>query len=917
MLKNRWIARVAGGLGLAAGLLVCTGSAAADVVDLQTIPLEVGWNLISFSVLPPDASAEAILGAECGVDYEGDPIYAADVAWSYEASQWRVWTRTQDPAPGAPVLEVLKPGRGYWVKHTNLDCDLQVVGSRLATVEAQLDEGWNLVGFPLLEKTAYPAVFYDESLSPMDPQPIEDVESIWFFDVDWQLFKVVELVDGEEVSADFTQLEPGRGYWVKIRDGSTTSFASLFTTVLPGDEDVPPLLRDPTQGQDLPPQRPPFAMSAGDVNVGELVEPYITDPDYGLDEPYYDRPSDQRALAFSGPQDAQFITIANRGPGVLAWELSIERVDAPDVEWLQVRDDFGVLSDEAAGVVVAEPQTVVLQADGTGLAPGHYFAKLLIRSNGGQAPFPHESERRIPVVLAVPDLEGEYALRAEIDTVNGKPANLPNPRLHLSLYRDGALGSSVEDSQLKAIVDVERTLLFPETMRFMGRLYEDDTTNFTLSASMQIDAGHDANPFDVPLRRDITLIGHRPKPGELIGYAGAETGLLGIIGEYRETIRAGDADPVYLVGSFSAPLVSEEASVLDAGGEKKTLPAGDRAIPDGGSISSTIDVTEDLILAEVDVTVTILHDSPEDLVVVLTSPTGESVTLRDRVDGHVGPAPVRYDLYVETQYPGELDDTFQGHPSRSPDPCAGQTQGRCGEWTLTVSDEVGNSEVGELSSWELHLGGTVVGDLTGTVAESLSGGTVILTGCGAHQLAPVEAGGVFTFRDLVDCAYTLEFVQEDYERQSLMGVVMQDGVVSDPVSFSPVAMQWDAPILVGLPSSVDYALASVTTASGAGSGDQWDRYSMDSATYDLDRPPAGYGDADMTKFKDGMNPATRANWPNCPGYEECPPGEPYQPDYLFCTPEGENSYHAFVAIGGPVVGVSVSGSTYISMGANP
>ena len=192
----------------------------------------------------------------------------------------------------------------------------------------------------------------------------------------------------------------------------------------------------------------------------------------------------------------------------------------------------------------------------------------------------------------MPDLDGEYEVRAQIVTVNGRPADLPSPQLRMSLYRDGALGN---EGQVKAIIDDQRTLLVPRRVRMAGSVYEDDTARFIVSGSFELpeDAtGENGNPYQVPLRRDITLIGERRDP-LAEGGVDALLGPTDLKGEYRETIRNVLGEPIYLEGTFTASYVTGEVGVIDRPGAP--LQGGPFALEDGSSRAFRIPVGEDLI----------------------------------------------------------------------------------------------------------------------------------------------------------------------------------------------------------------------------------------------------------------------------------------------------------------------------------
>ena len=114
---------------------------------------------------------------------------------------------------------------------------------------------------------------------------------------------------------------------------------------------------------------------------------------------------------------------------------------------------------------------------------------------------------------------------------------------------------------------------------------------------------------------------------------------LDLKGEYRETIRNVLEEPIYLAGTFTATRIQSQPSTIDSSDSK----GEGGSIPDDGAIlERTINISERMIITEVDVTVNLTHSRPADLVVTLVSPTGTEVVLRERTTAIVGE--VTYDM---------------------------------------------------------------------------------------------------------------------------------------------------------------------------------------------------------------------------------------------------------------------------------
>lgn len=103
-------------------------------------------------------------------------------------------------------------------------------------------------------------------------------------------------------------------------------------------------------------------------------------------------------------------------------------------------------------------------------------------------------------------------------------------------------------------------------------------------------------------------------------------------------------------------------------------------IPDQGSLTSTIEVTQDVPLDQLSFNVDLTHSYRQDLVVTLTSPSGKKVTLLNREGGSAD------------DYRGTFDvKGLEGEHSQ-------------GTWTLTVEDKAAR-DVGQLNTWGLTFTG--------------------------------------------------------------------------------------------------------------------------------------------------------------------------------------------------------------------
>lgn len=105
-------------------------------------------------------------------------------------------------------------------------------------------------------------------------------------------------------------------------------------------------------------------------------------------------------------------------------------------------------------------------------------------------------------------------------------------------------------------------------------------------------------------------------------------------------------------------------------------------------ILSTLDIADDTVIGELDVSVNISHTIPGDLIVQLSSPLGTTVRLHDQTPG-TGGIVTRYDLLTSPDGPGAMLD-FTG-------------ESLAGTWTLSVQNTVFGGGSGTFSDWTLHV----------------------------------------------------------------------------------------------------------------------------------------------------------------------------------------------------------------------
>lgn len=803
----------------------------------QTINLNVGWNLISFSLLPQDKSTANVLSS---LEAAG----LLDSIWEYN-SVAQSWITYPAPITGYSEVTSLNTGKAYWIKVTSAtQLNVTAPDSDISVAPVELQLGWNLFGAVSETSQPYRDVFQGVT-----------VQELWTYDsAGLGQFKGVQIPSiGAPTLEEFTQLIPGAGYWVYVTQLS--NIEPVLGTALPGDIDVDPFLPAPIPG--IP--TPWTSVDSGDIDIGA--------------DGFYDRPETQRSVDLGENLDRQSLSIFNNNTGIMSYRVSV--VNPETTPWLKLLliDELTgeeTLVTELTASITTETAIVKIAGDRAGLLPGDQTGLIRVESNGSAFETP---VRDISVSMDVADLEGDYKLFVKIDTVNGNKADLHNPRFFMSLYRDAG--------GLKGIIDDAKTLLVPQRVHLAGDTFQDGTNNFTMSGSFSLPAGHQDNPYDDELRRDITLIGDR---------AGFEQGgALDLVGDYRETVRNVLGEPIYLRGSFIATRTSALPTVVD---EANSTQQTNLLLPDQGTQTATVIVSKKLLLTGVEVTTNITHTRSSDLRVSLTSPTGTQVILRDQ-----SPVTLGLQSFSTTDVSLESLDLFAGELSE-------------GIWTITVEDFT-FGETGELIAWDLNLSGTSVHDISGVISGVGEGATLVLTGCGAVHTTTTGVSGTYSFNNLINCVYTVTLQQNGFERSSLEVVVNGLDVINS--NLTPATAIADNPITVTAPTDGTYTLSFISNLTSAGMVsrnpggiDAGGEDAHDSATFDIDRPPYGSTSApieDSNNFLNSVNNLTNTNVVGQNGTLDGPVGS-------------GSHYRMSVAIGQSIIGLSVSGNQQLIIGAN-
>lgn len=186
-------------------------SPAAQEVDLDTLTLLPGWNLLATPKQPPSTNPSAVFAPITG-DY--NVVYGYDGCNS--AAPWQVF----DPAapPASNDLAAVTHKIGFWIQ-TSITTTLPLAGTIPPTSTIELCEGWNLIGLPMEQarpvrnalysiEGRYSLVFGYDPADPADPWQIYDTAA-----PDW--------------SNDLEMMLPGRGYWILATEDTTLTIANV------------------------------------------------------------------------------------------------------------------------------------------------------------------------------------------------------------------------------------------------------------------------------------------------------------------------------------------------------------------------------------------------------------------------------------------------------------------------------------------------------------------------------------------------------------------------------------------------------------------------------------------------------------------------------------------------------------------
>ena len=716
----------------------------------QVIELNPGWNLISTQVGGPITP----VAFKASLDLPSTLIEIWGYAPTGDPTVPGHWNTYQPTLVGFPSdLATLDPGKGYWV-NVGQFCKATLSG---ITWDGSivLGQGWNLVGFPGLSS----ASSQGQPLSSVFGTNFSRIPQVYGYDSSSAQRFVGYDITAIPMVKDLTYVVPGHGYWVYSLDAVTISPGPLI--YLPADSDASPL-----QAQELFSSQDPRWLGANPADyVNKLVRfRGIGDVAFDLNgNGILDDPLTQDTIKFDVGVDAQIISVANGGGGIINYTV------ANTVPWLftAAADAKAYPSNSgrpktASGVVSSQTDNISLYVDRTGLTPGPYSATFTLYAG--------TVVRTITVKMDVPTSAGDWKGLATTQRVNGK--NIPIGAVDMGLNVFMA-SSSTSETSFTAVLNQDTSLLFPRDVFMNGVFYSG--SNFSLTTNFQMDAGdrnappydtfsHVApntsggatlnsttarqdkdyngnglvdvqNPFPFAIHRQITLLGVRTNPNHMEGsYIESITGML-----------PGN-QPIFIEGTFfldRQSLTPTKKSIFN--GTTTNVP-----ITIGSTIGTlyretTLNVTSPVTVSGVTVNLNISFPDSSKLLVYLVGPNNQIVNLS------------RYASSLGTTYTVTDFNGING----------------VGTWKLHV-EWLSTSLRGTFTNWSLNVQGLatysvaakVKGDL-GSGNQPLAGVHAILSGSNVLQQADTDATGQFTFPGLTENQYTVTLTKPGFTSRSI------------------------------------------------------------------------------------------------------------------------------------------------------
>ncbi|MCY4046460.1 MAG: proprotein convertase P-domain-containing protein, partial [Cellvibrionales bacterium] len=631
---------------------------------------------------------------------------------------WQSWP----PQSGIVLtnLSELKPGQGYWIKSKNeliIDHSGLDASEIKSATEVNLKKGWNLMGFPVEQ-----SVSVDEALKGINYQ------ELWRYNEATQSFQSIQRNVADEpptiIVQEFSEIEPNKAYWIYMQNDQTVE--PVLQTLLPPDIDVEPLLEINEYGK-----RITWPQIKGDINWGKQANEECDN--YNEADMEYDFPNTQRVLGFGELHSKLNFSIQNTGNSLLAWQASIP--ESLKWLWFEVVDenDEYTLVKNISGVTTNLAKKISVVVRRTGMPAGEYACGTIsIAANGSS-----ENTQDITAFIKVPELEGDYDFEVKLDTIDGKPANLHNPRYFMSVARDG--------DTIKGFLDDRRSLLVPELSYLSGQFVGDPAGNFKINGHSFIAKKSEnlANPLDKSIRREFAFIGQRSD-----GLDGLSP--LDLKGEFNEVIHGLSGQPIQLIGTFIGKRISAQPKRQDEETKDDHPPV---EVPRDSHSEYSYDVASPISITDIKTRLSIDHPNYQDLEIKLQSPGDTPVeVMLHKFGDDVSLKQARFDDVTPSE--GDMDD-FNGLSAQ-------------GTWKLLVHNRSEES-VARLDHWSLDIKGAKVYTVSGRVSDGsnpMEGATVLISGCGISEQVQTDQNGYYEVTGLVPCEYRISLLDLGYQNNN-------------------------------------------------------------------------------------------------------------------------------------------------------
>jgi subtilisin-like proprotein convertase family protein len=506
---------------------------------------------------------------------------------------------------------------------------------------------------------------------------------------------------------DYTAFDPNKGYWVNVSSNAFVLQPKLLSTVR-GDVDNEP------QGNYPAPE---------DLKLSDSPTP--------LD------PSAQTHIVFLEGEDAQQLSLANTGGGILLWSLKWQPADATNVNWLTLN--------ATQGITTVENDIVTVGLDRKNLVKGVYRGTLTLETSAGNRVF--------QVVANVSGVVGEWRGSAKVTSVNSLRNPVPDIDLFLSFYEDPSV-----PGLMRGYMDGQNALLWPVDVPLIGHVESSTGNTLSLSGGYILPPGDQnnppyeqfntaledvdwngnhvidsINPFPFPIYRSVTLVGELKTASQSDGYT--------LEGNYLEMVYGMLRTPIRLEGTFSirresATPFADRRPVLNQESTNPPQPVvwlGTNftvGVPLNGTVLQKLTFKTDMVLQGISVSLSISGAVASNLTISLIAPNSSSILLHNH--GNISSNTLASLNYPNTRAPVQPFSNLLagGVPSK-------------GDWYLSIAGTGGT-----LKSWSLRLQGQPVFDVSGRVINSQGGGLpaeVFLDGLPISQIAEANPDGTFVF----------------------------------------------------------------------------------------------------------------------------------------------------------------------------